>query len=263
MITSLRYAAHFAVLTIIIILASIPTELCAQQIKPEQPVSTDDTLNVVNSVIELYESGNISQAEYQALKILDYPEGLSHFDRFTLYRILAFCAVANDDEEGGVRQFVAALRLNPSLTPDLITWSPKIRRVYDRARVQYERQEQVEISDLWAKNAGICRQASFKSLYMPGAGQFRKGHKTKGSIVSILFWGAAATFIYSQIAIPRARDRYDQARTRGEAVDRYKEYENLIDVSVISLGITIAVYNYAFFDALWSNPPARPSSEGQ
>jgi len=213
-----------------------------------------DSASVIKRVTGLYEAGSIAEAEHLALRALDNPEGLSRFDRFELYRILAFCAVANDDEQGGVRQFVAALRLNPSLSPDLITWSPKVRRVFLEAKKLFEEQVSKEILTRRIREADICRRASLKSLYFPGAGQFYKKSRQKGFVVSTLFWGAAAVLIYSQAVLPTVRDRYKDSSSREEAGERWREYRDIYRLRFISGGITVSVYAYAFFDALWKRP---------
>ncbi len=213
-----------------------------------------DSVSVVRRVTGLYEAGNIAEAEHLALRALDNPSGLSRFDRFELYRILAFCAVANDDEQGGIRQFVAALQLNPSLSPDPITWSPKVRHVFSQARKIYENQIATKILTRRMREADICRRASFKSLYFPGAGQFYKKNKQKGIVVSTLFWGAAAVLIYSQAVLPTVRNRYNDSNSREEARDNWKDYRDIYHMRFISGGIAVSVYTYAFFDALWKRP---------
>jgi len=225
--------------------------------------AVNDTIEVVRQVVDLYFSGNIDAAENLALKALDNPDDLSKQDRFNLYKILAFCAVANDDVEGGIRRFKSALSLSPNIAVDPITWSPKVRRVLEQARLEHEKQTRQERSYRQGVEAKNCRNASLKSLYLPGAGQISKGHIWEGWIIGSLFWGAAATFVYSQITLPTVRDQYDDARNRYDAVNYWKEYRNVYRISLISGTIAASVYSYTFFDALWRSSEIEELEKGE
>ena len=211
-------------------------------------------VGIIDQAFRLFDEGRLAEAEHLALKALAESDTLSAYSKFILYKLLAFIAIANDDEENGARQFVMALQYNPTLSPDPITWSPKVRRVFDRARADYEIQEQKRRQHLFTVEAGLCRRASLRSLYLPGGGQYMKGQKQRGFLFGALFWGAASTFIYSQSIIPTARDQYHDATQPQEAEKRWREYQNTIYMANISGLIAFSVYTYAFFDALWTHP---------
>ena len=254
----LRFQQVAVIVLVMAMFPALPSVLLAQ--KPGEHNGAETPLSgseIVQRVQELYEAGKISDAEHLALKSLDNPEGLSRFERFELYQLLAFCAVANDDEIGGVRQFVEALRLYPTLTPDFITWSPKIRKAFSRAREVYDEQMQIEALTRRMRAADICRRASVHSLYLPGSGQFRKKNQTKGIICGGLFWGAAAALIYSQFVLPDFETKYQAAATPEEAITRWKDYRDIYRLRNISLGLTASIYVIAFVDALWTAPDAR------
>jgi len=220
----------------------------------ETDAATTESVEIVKRVTNLYEAGNITKAENFGMKALESPNGLSSLDRSNLYKILAFCAIANEDDEGSIRRFVEALNLNPLITPNQITWSPKIRRVFALARDVYETQQRKDKLSRRMEIADMCRIASRKSLYFPGSGQYHKDHKIKGLIVGAIFWAAAGTHIYSQISIPSARDHYLESNNRVEAIDRWSDYQNVYHVAYVSGAIAISAYAYAFFDALWADP---------
>ena len=251
--------------TVLLILFSFSSLISASNVLAYEPAnkenSASDSVRTVKRVIDLYNSGNIAEAEHLALKYLENPEGLTEFDRFTLYKILAFCAVANDDEGGAIRRFVEALKLNPSLTPNPITWSPKVRRVFLLAVDVYDSQIRRKHLSRQMREADICRRASMRSLYLPGSGQIFKGHKRKGLVVRIMFWGAAATFIYSQAVLPSARDAYLNSKNRLEATDRWMKYRDTYRLSYISGGIVVTTYLYAFLDALYKKPVVNSETQ--
>jgi len=221
-----------------------------------QPMATNggdsDTTNLQRQVYELYGSGKIAEAEHLAFSILDAQSDLTRLDRAALHTILAFCAIANADEESGVRRFVNALQLNPDLTPDPITWSPKVRRAFERAYQEYLKKTEQERQYQGALEAGICRDAASRSLYMPGLGQRLKGQPVKGTMMTALFWVAVGTFIYSEMTLPEARQQYHDAQTSSEAQDRWRDYRNWYRMALVSGSAAAVVYGGAFVDALWT-----------
>lgn len=213
----------------------------------------------IDQALNLYNEGLISEAEHLALKTLTEFKTLSDYQKYRLYRLLAFCSIAADDEVSGSRHFVEALKNNPGMTPDRLTWSPKVRRAFDRAKEIYQQQVTLERLRRNAIEAEIGRRASLKSLYFPGAGQVMKGQHLKGYSLGILFWATAAGFIYSGTVLPQARDRYLEAATSSSAEKRWAEYRDtqyLVNVTGIA---ALAVYGYIFFDALWSEPTHQDS----
>lgn len=215
----------------------------------------------LRKVQEYFDDGRLDDAEHYALKLLANPDSLSRYNKFSLHKLLAFIAIANGDEENAIRQFVQALRYNPTLSPDPITWSPKVRRVFDRARAEYNQEMKELRQKSLATEAEKCRSASLKSLYLPGMGQISKRQKTKGITLGILFIGAAATYLYAQSVLPDAREKYERSLLPDDAERYWKEYRNAYYFVNISGFIALSVYTYSFFDALWS--PPVPEDEGE
>ncbi len=212
---------------------------------------------------DFYDTGQIDKAEHLALKRLDEGENISHFEKSMLFKLLAFCAIANDDEETSKRHFISALRYNPSLSPDPLTWSPKIRRVFRRASEEYFKQMEELRRQKVAIEAHLGRRASLRSLYLPGSGQVMKGQILKGYIAGTLFWGSFAGFIYGQATLPDDRESYLNARTSTEAVSRWEDYRDKQYMVNITGIVALAVYGYSFFDALWSMPSDVDSLNGE
>ncbi|MFH0766043.1 MAG: hypothetical protein V2A61_06460 [Calditrichota bacterium] len=216
---------------------------------------------VTEQALQLYDQGRLSEAEHIALKALTEMDTLSRMDRFSLHRLLAFIAVANDDEDNGIKQFVLALRDNPSLSPDPITWSPKVRQVFGRARQEYESQIVLERRQKVASEAERGRLASLRSLYLPGSGQFLKGEPTKGAICAGLLAVSLTVCLYAAVTLPEARDRYHAAVSPDQAAKRWRDYRNQTYLLNISGLVAGAVYTYTFFDALWEPSPEQTSEQ--
>lgn len=225
----------------------------------QAPLWAQETDIGINSQVQkaftLYEEGSIAEAENLAYRLLSEESELTTRQKHELYRLLAFCAIANGDEDAGLRLFVNALRYNPAMTPDPLTWSPKVRRVYENALESYEQQIAEEKKQRLSSIAEMCRRASSRSLVFPGAGQYMKGEKNKGYLLGSLFWTSLGSFIYTQIQLPQVRDDYRNANTTALAEARYDDYRNMQYMVNITGLITITVYGYSFFDALWAVPP--------
>lgn len=222
----------------------------------------DAQSDLVMQVVALYESGKLDEAEHLALKTLDAPGDLGRPELSELYVILAFCAIASDDEENSRRHFVSALKYNPNLKPDPIGWSPKVRQVFERARTEW-----IQITELAALSevsleAEFCRRASYNSLILPGSGQITKGHVLSGWIQGVVFWGGLATAIYANSEVPGLRDKYRAALYPDDIKSSYKSYQIMSRLAIISTSVTISFYGYSAFDALTRKPEADVMARG-
>lgn len=213
-----------------------------------------DHLNQINQAFELYDEGRLTEAEHIALRMLTRSDTLNSFDKFNLHKLLAFIAIANDDEEGGRRQFIAALRFNPAMSPDPISWSPKVRRVFDKAREEHIKEESLQQKRVLVLEATVGREASMRSLILPGSGQIYKGDSKRGIVLGASFWGSVALFTYSAINLSQSKNDYLNANTSHDANRLWKDYRNtqyMFNVSGILVG---GIYLYTYFDALWGEP---------
>lgn len=213
--------------------------------------------NLVNQAVILYEEGKLTEAEHLALRILTRTDTLSKIDQFNLHKLLAFIAIANDDEEGGIRQFVSAMRNNPAVSPDPITWSPKVRRVFDKARLEFAKEQEQQQRRTLVMEATLGRDASLRSLYFPGSGQYLKNQTTKGTIIGIAFWGSVAFGGYSAVKLSNAKDDYMNATTSADAARLWKDYRNANYMFNISGIIVGGIYLYSYFDALWGTSQVK------
>ncbi len=230
--------------------------ICATQAFGEPPSEDEKRAgsDLVRQVIFLYESGRLEEAEHLSLKTLDAPGELTRLEQSELYLVLAFCSIANDDEENGRRHFVSTLKFNPNLKPDPIGWSPKVRRVFDRARAEWIQIAQASEQRELSLEAELCRKAVYHSLLLPGSGQIYKDQKISGWVQGALFWGGLATSIYAQTSLPALRDKYRDAIYPDEIQEAYNDYRNMSRLVIVSTSFTVTVYGYSMLDALWRKP---------
>lgn len=223
-------------------------------ILPAYSQSDDEPLNVVESALRLYDMGKLSEAEHTALRALARSDTLNRLDKYNLHKLLAFVAIANEDDEGGKIQFISALRNNPNMLPDPITWSPKVRRVFELARLEFQREQNLELRKMLALEAEIGRSASIRSLIFPGYGQYYKGQRSKSAIIASSFLASASLLIYNYIIQSDLRQRYLDANNPIDAQKRWKEYRDNVYMVNITAIMAISIYSYSYFDALWASP---------
>lgn len=241
--------AHIG-LTILLLINLMQFVTAAEPNKPAQGSNID----MIIKAQQYYGAGKIEDAEHLALKLISDDNDLTKHEKYSAYRLLAFCAIAADNLETGKKHFISAMHYNPNMTADPLTWSPKLRTVFVLAVAEVDRGKKLEREWIYASEAQIGRRASLKSLYLPGAGQLMKKQKRKGITLGVLSYAAISGYLIGQIYLPTARDKYQQASTPRQADARWKDYRNARYMVSITGLAALAIYGYTFFDALWSAP---------
>lgn len=174
-----------------------------------------------------------------------------------LYRILGFCAIARDDTASAVKHFSDALRYNPLLTPDPLTWSPKVRWAFESARSLFQKQEKQRQKIELTWEAVVCRNASWRSLIIPGWGQYYRQEKVRAAIYSGWALLSLSIFIYAQYQLPAVRDKYRTEQNFNRIEERWRTYRDLYRLRLVSLNSLIASYLVSFWDALYRPIPPK------
>lgn len=247
--------------TISVILAVLFLLVAVQPVQAQDKAQLGKIKEQIATASEYYSEGRIGDAERLVLKLLNEQNQLDGEANFLIYRLLAFCSIANDDENAGIQYFIQALEYNPTMSPDPVTWSPKIRRVFDNARQNYQIHQEQQRLLRFAAEAELCRRASSRSLFLPGSGQMMKGHKAQGALLTTLFIGASAAAIYGQVMLPGAKDDYRNARNTADAERLWQDFR---DAQYFANGtgiLALSIYCYSFFNALWSHPSYPDSTK--
>jgi LysM repeat protein len=92
----------------------------------------EDT-SLIQEAFELYRDGEYDLAQASLLRVLEKGR-LSKADEAEAREILAFCLVAKDQTKDAEHEFVRLLMVSPDRTLDPITTSPKILKVFKRAK---------------------------------------------------------------------------------------------------------------------------------
>lgn len=237
---------------VLVLLLLVSSDTMAQGTSSQASQSKPAMADVVQQAGALYDDGRLPEAEHIALKALDQPEGLTKLEKAELYKLLAFCSIANDDEENAIRHFISALNNNPNIYPDPIAWSPKVRQVFEQAKRQFAVTLMEVAQRRTSIEAEISRKAALRSLVVPGSGQIYKDQTLKGLIAGGLFWVSLGVFIYAESEYSSARDEYRQAT--GDFNKKYDRYRNYSRLAIASGSLALISWNYSFFDALFARP---------
>lgn len=210
----------------------------------------------VRRIEQYYLTGQLDQAELEALRLLNKQSGLSDVERAELYRILAFSAVARDDTELARQYFRSALQHNPNMRLNRTLTSPKILSVFDEARVDFKQvrilDRETLIQDL--KSYRLRIEGGRRSLLLPGLGQFHKGQSWRGS----LFMGSAGVSViglaYTQVMVMDARDNYERSEEPMTAAQHYEDYRQYWRWRYGFLLATGSIYVISLLDAFLMPP---------
>ncbi len=143
-----------------------------------------------------------------------------------IHTILGLVAYNRGDLRESRRQFISALQLASDLQLDPLLISPKIVEFFDEIK-----------SDLAIGNASVedapvryvvmrdrRSDAAVRSMVLPGWGQFYKGHKTKGWIISALFGAAAVGAVGAHRKRQEAETAYTSEDDQDLVEDRYNTF---------------------------------------
>lgn len=211
-------------------------------------------------------SGDRVVADIQeAYREFDYDEAdrmgrdaLRRYSDFTveqltdIHTILALVAYNRGDLSESRRQFISALQLTPDLRLDPLLISPKIVEFFGEIQ-----------SDLAASDAALegaptryvlvrdrRPDAAMRSMIVPGWGQFYKGHRTKGWIVSGLFGAAAAGAIGAHVKRRNAEAAYENESDPDLVENRYDTYNRWHKTRNALIQGTALIWWAGYVDAL-------------
>lgn len=180
-----------------------------------------------------------------------------------LHEMLALAAYNLGEFDLARGHFLSVLSLNPRFQPDPGEVSPKIIRFFEEVKPAktnaIEESPEKEKVDLpqgnyirYVQAADRRPTAAFRSLLVPGWGQFYKGHSRRGWILGTAFWGSLAGTAIAAIVENSAESDYVNAVLPADITSKYQRYDTWYkarrNLSIIAAAVWLA--NVA--DANWS-----------
>ena len=217
-----------------------------------QSSSTADSLFRVGQAA--YEDGDFTGAELAALRGLREAEGLDDLAKLKFHALLGFVYVARDQNEVAKTEFLKALSANPAYELDPVTTSPKILEVFRAARAEYMLRVASEPAIYRMPQADVRISASWRSLVLPGWGQFYKQQEVKGSAIAAAQVLSLAALIYMEFEVHRRHEDYLNIKDYNNPAveDRYQSYRHAYQTRNAVGYITFGIYLVNYFDALYA-----------
>lgn len=207
---------------------------------------------VVADVQEAYRQFDYDEADRKGRDALRQYSDFTIEQLTDIHTILALVAYNRGDLSESRRQFISALQLTPGLRLDPLLISPKIVEFFGETR-----------SDLAASDAALegaptryvlvrdrRPDAAMRSMIVPGWGQFYKGHRTKGWIVSGLFGAVAAGAIGAHIKRRNAEAAYENEPNPDLVEGRYDTYNRWHKTRNALIQGTALIWWAGYVDAL-------------
>jgi len=201
-----------------------------------------------------YEDGDFTQAELAALRGLREIENADDLEKLRFHALLGFIYVARDQNNVARTEFLKVLAANPAYEPDPVSTSPKIIEVFREARNEYLARVASEPAIYRMPQADVRIAASWRSLVVPGWGQFYKQQEVKGAAVMAAQALSLAALIFMQTEVNRRHDDYRRVRDYNSPVveDRFQEYRRAYQTRNVVGYITLGIYLANYFDALYA-----------
>lgn len=228
-----------------------------------QQVSEDSLEHMLQRAKLYYNNGEYESAINELEMALQYLKQLESADQVEAYKYFAFSYVALGDKEKAKELFKTALTLNPRLTLDPATVSPKIIKVFEEAKAEMKFEptpvEPVE-PVIPTKKHGISKtSALMRSCCVPGWGQMYKGHSGKGKKIMIASGITLGTTVVSFIMRESAHNKYldvPAGAPQSEYDDAYDKYKTWHNIAIVNVALFGVVYMYNIYDVFFSQPAA-------
>ena len=230
-----------------------------------QQVSADSLELMLERAKTFYNSGEYEHAISELEKALQYLKQLEQGDQVEAYKYLAFSYVAFGDKAKAKEQFKKALVLEPSLTLDPATVSPKIIKVFEEAKSEMkiapteppvkEPAEPEKIEEKKVLSAG------FPYCCVPGWGQMRRGHSSKGKKIMIASGITFGASLFSLIMREAAHNNYGDVGPDNidEMDEAYKTYKFWYNTAAFTSLTFIGIYLYNLYDVVFTKPATGSS----
>ncbi len=182
-------------------------------------------------------------------------------EKVEIYTYLAFARVSLGQNEVARKDFEAALELDPKLALDPVYVSPKIIVLFNEVKQQIQARLPEEGQGPPARLDDVRAGAAWRSLVLPGWGQWYKGQRGKAAAIFAVQAVQISTLIYSHIKVGQHHDAYVEARDPADIEAAYKKYTSFYKRRSYLAVSTAAVWLYAHIDAALTASPA-PGARG-
>lgn len=199
-----------------------------------------------------YEDGNWDGAELAAQRGLIEAANLDELGKLRFHILLGFVYVAREQKQFALQEFTHVLTVNPAYEPDPVQTSPKILDVFREARQNYMLKVASQPAVFRMPQADVRLSASWRSLVLPGWGQFYKRQELKGTAFAVAQAFSLAALIFEQSESNRRHRDYRNLPFGDPRIEQaYSDYQNAYRTRNVVGYITLGIYLLNYCDALY------------
>jgi tetratricopeptide (TPR) repeat protein len=199
-----------------------------------------------------YEDGNYDGAELAALRGLREATNLDELGKLKYHLLLGFVYVARDQRQNALQEFTHVLTVNPAYNLDPVQTSPKILDVFHDARQNYLLNVASQPAIFRMPQADVRLAASWRSLVLPGWGQFYKRQELKGTAIVVAQVFSLAALMFEQVEVNRRHNDYRGLAYNDPRIEQvYGDYRSAYRTRNVVGYITLGVYLINYCDALY------------
>ncbi len=198
-----------------------------------------------------YEDAEYEKAAFYAFQAIEPEPPKDKFEEINFREILAYAYVALERNDFARKEYSKILLLYPHWRPDPQKTPPKVREVFEEALREHEVHAAKPDAEVLPQEK-LRFNASWRSLVLPGWGQYYKGQRVRGAVVTSLQILSLATLVILQAEVNRRHNIYE-AREGNEGMTAYDEYTRVWRARNVVGYVAIGIYVGAYLDALYTS----------
>lgn len=208
-----------------------------------------------------YDAVEFEKAISAGREILSSGQTFAPDELLFLHRYVALSYYNIGQVDSARTHFLSLLSVDPGYELDPVTVSPKIIDFFKDIKKDYQALAGSGPGPAYTRYVfveDLRPGAAWRSMILPGWGQFYKHQKTKGYILGGAFWGSLLATGISLLQESAARDKYLESSTPEEIARTYSDYDQWHKTRQVFTIASAALWAAAVGDALWS-PYSRAS----
>ncbi len=208
-----------------------------------------------------YDAVEFEKAISTGKEILTSGQPFAPDELLFLHRYVALSYYNVGQVDSARTHFLSLLSVDPGYELDPVTVSPKIIDFFNDIKKDYQALAGSGPGAAYTRYVfveDLRPGAAWRSMILPGWGQFYKHQKTKGYLLGGAFWGSLLATGISLLQENAAREKYLDSNTPEDIERTYSDYDQWHKTRQVFTIASAALWAVAVGDALWS-PYSRAS----
>ncbi|HHJ52765.1 MAG TPA: hypothetical protein ENJ89_06180 [Caldithrix abyssi] len=211
--------------------------------------------NRASQVKQLYESLQFEQAIQLSQRLLRDDTITNPQDLITIHQYAGFSFFNLGRPDSAKKHFLTILSIDPEYEFNPVNTSPKIITFFKKIKEKYQINRDTDRQVAYVRYVfvrDLRPGATWRSALLPGWGQYFKGQKNKGKILSSSFAGGALLTITSYLLERNYHQKYRDATSQSEIQKNYDAYNRWYKARHYAMYFTAAVWTISVLDAIWA-----------